>query len=63
MLNIGEHSDYTLGQKVVMIGGDRITGLGLHENIKLTEEDQRQLFEWFKKNKPDFVRSLISGEE
>jgi hypothetical protein len=62
MIIIGEHSDFTLKQKVVMLNGTRITGYGLKESIKLTEDDQRQLFEWFKENKPEFVKNLISGE-
>jgi hypothetical protein len=59
MINIGEHKDYTLKQKVVMLQGTRITGYGLKESIKLTEDDQRQLFEWFKQNKPEFLKSAI----
>jgi hypothetical protein len=63
MINIGEHKDYTLKQNVVMLQGTRITGYGLKESIKLTEDDQRKLFEWFIENKPEFVKSLVSGEK
>jgi len=63
MINIREQLDLTLKQNVVMLSGTRITGYGLHESIKLTNEDQYQLFEWFKKNKPDFLKQMVYIDE
>jgi hypothetical protein len=61
-MKIREQNDYTLGQYVVMLSGERITNMGLHENIKLTEKDLIQLLEWLKLHQPKFLAEVLMYE-
>lgn len=62
-MKIRAQDDYTLQQPVVMLSGERITGYGLKENIKLTEDNQIQLLEWLKENKPEFLFKIVCTDK
>jgi hypothetical protein len=62
-MKIREQNDYTLGQYVVMLSGERITNIGLHENIKLTENDLIQFLEWLKSNQPKFLYNVVCPDK